>query len=41
MVVTRELTVQTRGNNDVRDITPEVAQAVRGSGLTAGTVTVF
>jgi len=41
MVVTSELVVQTRGNNDVRDITAEVAQAVQSAGLKAGIVTVF
>lgn len=41
MVVTRELQLRTQGHCDVRDITPEVAQAVQESGLRAGTVTVF
>jgi len=41
MVVTRELQLHTEGHCDVRDITPEVAQAVQESGLGAGTVTVF
>ena len=41
MVQTMELQLDTRGNCDVRDITPEVAQAVIGSGLSNGIVTVF
>ena len=41
MVQTMELLLDTRGNCDVRDITPEVAQAVIGSGLSNGIVTVF
>ena len=41
MVVTRDLQVRTSGHYDVQDITQEVAQAVRQSGLAAGTVTVF
>ncbi|HEC35002.1 MAG TPA: YjbQ family protein [Anaerolineae bacterium] len=41
MVVTRELRLNTQGHCDVRDITGEVAQVVRKSGLMAGTVTVF
>ncbi len=41
MVVTRELSLSTRGNGDVRDITAEVARLVRESGLRSGIVTVF
>ena len=41
MVITHELHVHTRGNTDVQDITRQVAQAVRDSGLRAGIVTVF
>lgn len=41
MVVTRDLSLSTRGNGDVRDITAEVARLVRESGLRAGVVTVF
>ncbi len=41
MVVTRELSLSTQGNGDVRDITAEVARIVRDSGLRAGIVTVF
>ena len=41
MVETLELRLDTRGNCDVRDITPEVTQAVIGSGLSSGIVTIF
>ena len=41
MVETQELKVATRGNCDVINITDQVVAAVSGSGLTAGTVTVF
>ncbi len=33
--------LETRGNNDTRDITAQVARAVEESGLTGGIVTVF
>jgi secondary thiamine-phosphate synthase enzyme len=41
MVVTRELSLSTQGNGDVRDITAEVTRLVRESGLRSGIVTVF
>ena len=41
MVVTQELQINTRGHADIQDITPQVANAVRDSGLEAGIVTVF
>lgn len=41
MVVTHELALRTRGHADVVDITHEVGQAVYGSGLRAGIVTIF
>ena len=41
MIVTRELQLRTQGNCDIRDITPQVSEAVRESGLQAGTVTIF
>ncbi len=41
MVITRELKLNTRGHGDVQDITGNVAEAVRGSGLRDGIVTVF
>ena len=41
MVITRELTLQTRGNCDIQDITPQVEGAVGDSGLGSGLVTIF
>jgi len=41
MVVTQELHLNTRGHCDIQDITSQVADAVKGSGLQAGIVTVF
>jgi secondary thiamine-phosphate synthase enzyme len=41
MVVTQELQINTRGHADIQDITPQVANAVRDSGLDAGIVTIF
>ncbi len=41
MVVTRELQLRTQGNCDIRDITAQVSEAVKESGLQAGTVTIF
>jgi secondary thiamine-phosphate synthase enzyme len=41
MVRTSTITLNTRGNADVHDITDQVAGAVSGSGLTHGSVTVF
>jgi secondary thiamine-phosphate synthase enzyme len=40
-VKTLSISLQTRGNADILNITHEVAQAVRDSGLINGTVTVF
>ncbi len=40
-VVSKKLSLQTRGNGDTHDITGAVAQAVQQSGLTSGTVTLF
>ena len=40
-VVTRELTLQSKGELDMLDITGDVAQAVETSGLRNGVVTVF
>jgi secondary thiamine-phosphate synthase enzyme len=36
-----QIKLSTRGNNDVHDITGEVAEAVRASGVREGIVTVF
>ena len=41
MVVTQELHLNTRGHCDIQDITPQVADHVKESGLQAGIVTVF
>jgi secondary thiamine-phosphate synthase enzyme len=41
MIITARLALQTQGDADIHDITAEVAQAVRESGLTDGIVTVF
>jgi len=41
MVVTKRLRVETRGNNDLIDITPQVRQAVAQSGLRSGVAVVF
>jgi secondary thiamine-phosphate synthase enzyme len=41
MVITQELSLHTKGHCDIQDITPQVARAVRDSGLQAGIVTVF
>lgn len=41
MVVTKEVSLTTRGNADICDITGQVADLVRASGLAGGIVTVF
>ena len=41
MVVTKRISLETRGNGDTQDITREVAQAVGESGVAAGVVTLF
>ncbi len=41
MVFTQELALRTSGEHDVKDITDEVAQAIRESKLQNGVVTVF
>lgn len=40
-VVTKNLKLSTQGESDVRDLTDDVAEAVRASGVRDGTVTVF
>jgi secondary thiamine-phosphate synthase enzyme len=40
-VVTTSLSLSTRGNADVHDITDHLAEAVAHSGLTGGVVTIF
>jgi len=41
MVITKYLTVETRGNTDVIDITLRLQEIVEGAGLTDGVVTIF
>jgi secondary thiamine-phosphate synthase enzyme len=41
MVITKKISLQTKGNGDIIDITPEVAQEVTASDISSGTVTVF
>ena len=41
MVVTAELSLHTRGNADMHDLTEAVAEKVRAAGLRDGVVTVF
>ena len=40
-VVTKEIRLQTKGNCDLADITPQVAKEVEGAGVNNGTVTLF
>lgn len=41
MVRTIEISIQTKGHTDIRDITGEIAQAINASGLEDGLATVF
>jgi secondary thiamine-phosphate synthase enzyme len=41
MIVTGSISLQTRGECDIVDITPQVAKQVAESGVNSGTVTVF
>jgi secondary thiamine-phosphate synthase enzyme len=40
-VVTREIALQSRGNCDITDITPQVATTIEKSGVSSGTATLF
>jgi secondary thiamine-phosphate synthase enzyme len=40
-VITSQITLHTKGNGDIIDITREVAEAVAAAEITSGTVTVF
>jgi len=40
-VETKQVTLPTQGRDEIRDITPEVARAVRSSAISSGTVTIF
>ena len=41
MVISKKLSLQTRGNGDTHDITDAVARTVREAGCQSGTVTLF
>ena len=41
MVITKEIGLSTRGECDIIDITPQVAEQVSQAGIDSGTVTVF
>ena len=41
MVITRELELHSLGHTDIQDITPQVADVVKDSGVQAGIVTIF
>ena len=41
MVITRKISLQTKGNCDIIDITPQVEQQLAGAGINDGTVTIF
>ena len=41
MVVTEKINIQTKGEGDILDITPDVERIVSQSGIESGTVTVF
>lgn len=41
MIITQEIRLNTRGDCDIHDITRQVADAVQGSGMASGVVTIF
>ncbi len=41
MVVTKEITLNTRGECDIIDITPDIEQEVAKAGMAKGVVTIF
>lgn len=41
MIATFSLTLQTKGNSDIIDITPQVSRQLADSGMHSGTVTLF
>ena len=41
MVFTKEIGLKTKGHCDIKDITPQVAELVRDTGMSSGIVTVF
>ncbi len=40
-VINRDIPVETEGNTDIIDITPEVKKALKGSGLSNGSILLF
>jgi secondary thiamine-phosphate synthase enzyme len=40
-VITTSISLSTRGNADIQDITDQIANAISKSGLTSGTATIF
>ena len=41
MVITKKISLQTKGNCDIIDITPQVEQQLAGAGINSGMATVF
>jgi len=41
MVITKKISLSTKGECDIIDITPQVTQEVSKSGVTSGLVTIF
>lgn len=41
MIVTRKISLQTKGECDIVDITPQVQEQVAGTDINSGTVTIF
>jgi len=41
MVVTKRISLQSKGHGDIIDVTPQVEQQVAGAGINDGTVTLF
>ncbi len=41
MVVTKKISLQSKGNCDIVDITPQVAEQLAGTEVNSGTVTIF
>jgi len=41
MVVTRRISLETKGECDIIDVTPQVQEQVTGAGISSGTVTLF
>jgi secondary thiamine-phosphate synthase enzyme len=41
MVITKQISLQTKGNGDIIDVTPQVAEQLAGAEINDGTVTLF